>query len=147
MSSFRIRKGLSWQGKGPSGRNYKFYNDRPVEVEDKTDIKFFRDNAGVDGRFEETILSSNQDGPPIEDPAGKALSYGKYKPPKLPAPAVSEDAGDIVEEPKKVDVEFTKSTDGTWGCPFCGKACKTLAGLKSHISKKHGDDDEELPEV
>lgn len=168
---FKLVKGASWIGRGPSGLSYTFKHDgHIVTVSDPMDIKFFQEN---DERFEQVALGSD-DLVPSRKPKRVPASLTKIGPaaadvPQLKlviqdqededAPGKSADATELSDleddmaQPRPDPILFTvgkgKNAKERFKCPVdgCDKDFARKQGYVTHYETIHNTAVEDLTEV
>lgn len=150
--AFRLVKGASWAGSGPSGTSYSASNGEIIQVDNFEDAEFFRRNRGFadmqsvkDGSLESTkkplsYRNIRTEGRVKKSPSPDGLTQVEVKPPKVTIHGSA--ALEKTEQAQEANAD-------PLACAICGKVCKTAAGVKAHIRIVHTEpaeyeDNEEL---
>jgi len=153
VAAFQIKRGASWQGRGPSGKLHLFRNASDiVTIHEEQDIEWFRSNCGKDGRFKELKTSSGDATP--EENEHTPLSYDRFDRPAAsqPQPEPETEEVEVEGEDEEEEAEFEVGGNGRLICPYCKNDFKNRAGILSHIRQKHpneymNDFEDEIEEV
>ncbi len=142
-SQFILTQGMSWHGRGPSGRSYSFQKDQVTMVSDEQDENYFRN----DPRFSTVSGTGEISHPDTARPitftqvqAGEVEAHTPAPPPallpgeQLPPAGIPPRFQPVIHDAaKEVTAPAVESASNDLACPKCGKVCKNKFGLNSHM--------------